>query len=77
MKTAQQRSLMRWIHLLGAAAIGTYVYAPWRETGWFTLFMQLVILPSLTLTGLWMWKGHLLRKIEGSRRLTAKTSSRY
>jgi len=62
MKTAQQRNLMRWIHLIGAVAISTYIYAPGREIIWFTLIMQLVILPSLTLTGLWMWKGHKLRK---------------
>ncbi|GAB3641583.1 hypothetical protein [Spirosoma arcticum] len=62
MKAAQQRSLMRWIHLIGAAAIGLYVYAPWRDAFWFTLLMQAIILPSLTLTGLWMWLGHTLRK---------------
>ncbi len=62
MKTIQQRRLMRVIHLIGAAAIGTYIYAPWREIGWFTLLMQCLVLPSLTLTGLWMWKGHKIRK---------------
>lgn len=67
MKAAQQRSLMRWIHLLGAAAIGTYVYAPWRDLLWFTFLMQVVVLPSLTLTGLWMWQGHKLRRKAGSR----------
>lgn len=67
MKAAQQRSLMRWIHLIGAAAIGTYVYAPWRDMLWFTLLMQIIILPSLTLTGLWMWQGHRLRKKDAGR----------
>lgn len=62
MKTAQLRTLMRWIHLFGAAAIGTYVYAPWRDAAWFTLLMQLLVVPILTLTGAWMWKGHRLRQ---------------
>lgn len=62
MKTAQLRGLIRWIHLLGAAAIGTYVYAPWRDVAWFTLLMQVLVIPSLSLTGLWLWKGHLLRR---------------
>ncbi len=62
MKTAQIRILTRWIHLLGAAAIGTYVYAPWRDIVWFTLLMQLLVIPGLSLTGLWLWKGHLLRR---------------
>lgn len=67
MNTAQLRGLLRWIHLVGAATIGTYVYAPWRELAWFTLGMQLVIIPSLSLTGLWLWKGHLLRRKKISR----------
>ncbi len=67
MKTAQQRSLFRWIHLIGAAAIGTYVYAPFRDLVWFTLLMQVLILPALTLTGLWMWQGHKLRRKDPAR----------
>ncbi|GAB4031809.1 hypothetical protein [Spirosoma jeollabukense] len=62
MKTSQLRKLTRWIHLLSAAAIGTYVYAPWHNLAWFTLLMQIVVIPSLSLTGLWLWKGHLLRR---------------
>lgn len=62
MKTAQLRALTRWIHLLGAAAIGTYVYAPWHDLVWFTLLMQIIVIPGLSLTGLWLWKGHLLRR---------------
>jgi hypothetical protein len=62
MKPSTLRTLLRWVHLLGAAAIGTYVYAPWRDVAALTLLLQLVVLPSLTLSGLWMWKGHLLRR---------------
>lgn len=71
MKNAQLRTLTRWIHLIGAAAIGTYVYAPWHNMAWFTLLMQLVIIPSLTLTGLWLWKGHLLRRKTAGRSVSA------
>lgn len=71
MKTAQLRTLTRWIHLIGAAAIGTYVYAPWHNVAWFTLLMQLLIIPSLTLTGLLLWKGHLLRRKTVTRSVSA------
>jgi len=67
MKTPQLRKLTRWIHLLGTAAIGTYVYAPWHHLAWFTLLMQIVVVPSLSLTGLWLWKGHLLRRKTAAR----------
>ncbi|ADB38133.1 hypothetical protein [Spirosoma linguale] len=69
MKTLQLRKLVRWIHLLGAAAIGTYVYAPWHTLTWFTLLMQIMVIPSLSLTGLWLWKGHLLRRKTAARSL--------
>lgn len=63
MKAAQKRILLRWLHLLGGAAIGTYIYAPWKEISWFTLLIQVVILPTLLFTGIWMWVGPKLKKI--------------
>ena len=62
MKAAHQRILLRWLHLLGGVAIGIYIYAPWKEIIWFTLLMQVLIIPSLTFTGLWMWLGPRLKK---------------
>ena len=52
-----QRNLIRTIHLVGAASIGTYVYSPWSDVAWFALFNQALVIPVLSLTGLWMWKG--------------------
>lgn len=55
------RNILRWVHLIGAALIGTYVYAPWSDLTWFTLTMQIGVIPALTLTGMWMWKPHWFR----------------
>ncbi len=57
MKAAQQRTFLRWVHLLGSGVIGTYVYAPWKEIAWFSLLTQAVVVPALVVTGLWMWQG--------------------
>jgi hypothetical protein len=54
---------MRWIHLFGSVAIGTFVYSPWHNEPKFILSMQILVIPTLTLTGLWMWQGHRLKKI--------------
>jgi hypothetical protein len=62
MKAATKRIPLRWLHSIGATAIGTYIYAPWKDILWFTLLMQVFIIPSLTITGLWMWLGHRLKK---------------
>jgi hypothetical protein len=59
----QERNLMRWIHLLGSGAIGTFVYSPWRDEPTFVLSMRILVIPILTLTGLWMWQGYRLKKI--------------
>ncbi len=73
MKAAHQRKLFRLIHLLGAGAIGTYVYAPWKHIELFTLLMQAVVLPVLTFTGLWLWVGPRLRKLNLDKTLIVKT----
>lgn len=56
------RNLLRWIHLVGAALIGAYVYSPWSSLTWFTLLMQIGVIPALTLSGLWMWKPKWFRR---------------
>ena len=52
----RQRDLIRILHLVGAAAIGTYVYSPLKDLAWFALLMQALVIPGLSLTGLWLWK---------------------
>lgn len=62
----QERNLMRWMHLIGAAVIYTFVYSPWGNEPAFLLSMRILIIPILTLTGLWMWQGHRLKKLLSS-----------
>jgi hypothetical protein len=72
MKTARQRNLFRIIHLIGAGAIGIYVYAPFKHVELFTLLMQVVVLPLLTLSGMWLWLADKL-KTKMNRLLIVKT----
>ncbi|MGD1841068.1 MAG: hypothetical protein ACFB0B_09250 [Thermonemataceae bacterium] len=58
----KKRDIIRIVHLIGAAAIGTYVYSPYNQLQWFTLVMQLLIIPLLTLTGIWLWKPKWFRR---------------
>ena len=59
----KERTVMRWIHLVSSVAIGTFVYSPWRDNLVFVSGMQLFILPVLTLSGIWMWKGNQLQRL--------------
>lgn len=57
----KQRNVMRLIHLLGAGAIGTYIYAPVENLEWVRLAMQLGVIPILSLSGMWLWKPQWFR----------------
>ena len=61
MKTSTARTIIRSIHIIGAAIIGTYIYSPWSSVGWFTLLNQAVVIPMLSLSGIWMWQGHKIK----------------
>lgn len=62
MKAATERKILRYVHLVGAIAIGMYIYSPWSDVQWFTLFNQVVVVPALGLSGIWMWWGHRIRR---------------
>jgi hypothetical protein len=63
MNQAVQRSIVRWIHLVFSIPIFGYVYSPFEEIPNYAPAVRFVFLPILVLSGLWMWKGHLLRRL--------------
>jgi hypothetical protein len=62
MNGKQFRSLMRLIHLVGSALIGTFIYSPWGGEAWFVALMQFGVIPLLGLSGLAMWQQAWLLK---------------
>lgn len=63
MSDATKRSILRWIHLVFAIPIAGYVYSPFKELPNYASVVRFVAVPALVLTGLWMWKGHVLRRL--------------
>jgi uncharacterized protein (DUF2141 family) len=63
MTTTNTRNAMRWVHIGIGAIIVAYVYSPWGSLPLFQLAVQAIVLPTVILSGLWLWKGHLLRKM--------------
>ena len=63
MKESTKRSIIRWIHLVLAIPIIGYVYSPFEELPNYAPVVRFVSIPVLVLSGLWMWKGHLLRRL--------------
>jgi predicted tellurium resistance membrane protein TerC len=63
MREATKRSILRWINLVLAVPIIGYVYSPFKELPNYAPVVRYVAVPVIVLTGLWMWKGHLLRRL--------------
>ena len=57
------RSVLRWIHLILAIPIVGYIYSPFEKLPDYAGPTRFVFFPLMLLTGLWMWKGHLVRRM--------------
>ena len=71
MTEATKRSIFRWIHIICAIPIIGYIYSPFDQIPNYAPATRFVFLPVMLLTGLWMWKGHIVRRLF-SRRLIEK-----
>ena len=60
---ATQRTIIRWIHIVLAIPIAGYVYSPFQELPNYAPVVRYVAIPVMVLTGLWMWKGHVVRRL--------------
>jgi hypothetical protein len=63
MKEATKRSIFRWIHIVFSIPILGYIYSPFQELPKYADRVRFVVVPAMLLSGLWMWKGHTLRRI--------------
>ena len=63
MKDATKRSIVRSIHLVFSIPILGYIYSPFEEIPKYADRVRFVVVPVMLLSGLWMWKGHLLRRL--------------
>ena len=63
MNEGTKRSVFRWIHIVFSIPIIGYVYSPFAELPNYAPVVWFISIPVLVLTGLWMWKGHLIRRL--------------
>jgi thiosulfate reductase cytochrome b subunit len=62
MKAATERKIMRWVHIITSIPIIGLIYGPVKDIPQAVAFIQWVLFPIIVLSGLWMWKGHVVRK---------------
>jgi hypothetical protein len=74
MTQATKRSIFRWVHIICGIPILGYIYDSPSDTHNYASSVRYVFLPVLLLSGLWMWKGHVVRRLI-SRRSSSATGS--
>jgi hypothetical protein len=57
------RLIIRWVHIICAVPIIGYIYSPFEAIPDYAPLTRFVFLPVMLLSGLWMWKGHLVRRL--------------
>ncbi|PYV50704.1 MAG: hypothetical protein DMG92_06870 [Acidobacteria bacterium] len=61
------RTIVRCIHLALAIPILGYIYSPFDKLPDYAPATRFVFVPIMVVSGLWMWKGHVLRRLISKR----------
>src|SRR5215470_1357621 len=67
MNQSTKRSILRWIHIVFSIPILGYIYSPFEKIPQYAPAVRFVFVPVLVLSGLWMWKGHVVRRLLSKR----------
>jgi hypothetical protein len=67
MKETTKRSIVRWIHIVFAIPIFGYIFSPFQKLPDYAFRTRYVFFPIMVLSGLWMWKGHVVRRFISKR----------
>ena len=67
MSSAAKRRIFRWTHIVFSIPILGYIYSPFEQIPNYAPAARFVFVPVLVLSGLWMWKGHVLRRLISQR----------
>ena len=62
MNIPSQRTIFRWIHIIFSTPILGYIYSPFDKLPGYAAPTRYVFIPVMVLSGLWMWKGHVVRR---------------
>lgn len=58
-----RRTIFRSIHLILSIPIVGYIYSPFDKIPAYAFRTRYIFVPAMVLTGLWMWKGHVVRRL--------------
>lgn len=66
-KPGTARWIFRWIHIVMAIPILGYIYSPFDKLPAYAFKTRYIFVPVMVLSGLWMWKGHVVRRLFSKR----------
>jgi hypothetical protein len=61
MNAAVERKVFRWLHLILSIPILGYIYGPVAEIPQARMFTQIVVVPLLMVSGIWLWQAPRLK----------------
>jgi hypothetical protein len=67
MSQGTRRWIVRTIHIVLAIPIAGYIYSPFERIPDYAPATRYVFVPALVLSGLWMWKGPVVRRLISKR----------
>ena len=67
MREVTKRSIFRWIHIICGVPLIGYICDSPSNTPYYAPTIRYFFLPILLVSGLWMWKGHVLRQYVSKR----------
>lgn len=63
MSNATRRTISRWVHIVCGVPVVGYVYTSPADTADFAPMVRFGFMPVLLLSGLWLWKGHVVKRL--------------
>ena len=63
MTEATKRAIFRWIHIVVAIPIYGYIYSPFEKLPDYAFPTRYIFFPTMVISGLWVWKGHVVRRL--------------
>ncbi len=62
MTAALERKIIRWMHIILSIPVVGYIYGPVSQIPIATMWVKYFFFPIIVISGLWMWKGHVVKK---------------
>ena len=63
MKATLERRIIRWLHIFASIPVIGFIYGPVAAIPQAVAAIRWVIFPLIVLSGLWLWKGHWVKKL--------------